>query len=51
VLEGPNGNFHHVTQVTVTRDGPVIANVTLNGVRDFNGKPVRAVALSDSAVM
>jgi hypothetical protein len=51
VLEGPQGNFHHVTQVTVTQNGPVVANVTLDGVRGFDGRPVRSVALSDTGVM
>ncbi len=51
VLEGPQGNFHHVTQVTVTSRGPVIANVTLDGVRGFDGKPVRSVATTDAGVM
>ena len=51
VLEGPQGNFHHVTQVTMTRSGPVVANVTLDGVRGFDGKPVRSVALADTGVM
>lgn len=50
VLEGPQGNFDQVTQVTVTDDGLVIANVLLDGVRDIDGRPVRPTALTTVAL-
>ena len=37
LLGGPEGNFDHVTQVTLTDDGPVLANILLEGVRDIDG--------------
>jgi serine/threonine-protein phosphatase CPPED1 len=40
VLPGPDGNFDHVTHVTVTESGPVICNVLLDGVRDIDGQPL-----------
>lgn len=40
VLPGSEGNFHHITHVTMTDVGPVIANIELGGVRDFSGKIV-----------
>ncbi|HEY5845243.1 MAG TPA: hypothetical protein VIT42_00485, partial [Microlunatus sp.] len=44
VLGGPEGNFDHVTQVTLTHDGPVLANILLEGVRDIDGQPLSPVA-------
>ena len=44
VLGGPEGNFDHVTQVTLTDDGPVLANILLEGVRDIDGQPLSPVA-------
>ncbi|MCF2532855.1 metallophosphoesterase family protein [Yinghuangia soli] len=38
--EGDNGNFDHVTLITMEPDGPRIANVTLEGLRDHHGKPL-----------
>jgi predicted MPP superfamily phosphohydrolase len=39
----PPGNFDHVAWVTMTDEGPVIANITLDGIFDKTGerKPVR----------
>jgi serine/threonine-protein phosphatase CPPED1 len=51
VLSGPEGNFQHVTQVTMTARGPLIANIILEGVRDFEGKPVRATATTYAGLM
>jgi hypothetical protein len=44
VLGGPEGNFDHVTQVTVTDRGPIVANILLDGVRDIDGQPLLPVA-------
>ncbi|MER7276215.1 hypothetical protein ABT369_17335 [Dactylosporangium sp. NPDC000244] len=44
VLGGPDGNFDHVTQVTVTDNGPIVANILLDGVRDIDGEPILPVA-------
>lgn len=44
VLDGPEGNFDHVALVTVTAEGPVIANIVLDGVRDIAGRPILPVA-------
>ncbi|MGP0032454.1 MAG: metallophosphoesterase family protein [Acidimicrobiales bacterium] len=44
VLGGPEGNFDHVTLVTVTGDGPVVANILLEGVRDVDGEAILPVA-------
>lgn len=43
VRPGPDGNFDHVTQVSMTDRGPVIANVLLDGLRDLDGRPVRPI--------
>ena len=45
VLGGPEGNFHHVTQVTMTKKGPVVANVLLDGLRNVEGLPIRPVTM------
>ncbi len=39
----PPGNFDHVAWVTMLEDGPVVANITLDGIMDKTGerKPVR----------
>jgi serine/threonine-protein phosphatase CPPED1 len=44
VVRGPEGNFDHVSQVTVTDQGPVLANILLEGVRDLDGQPLLPVA-------
>ena len=44
VLGGPEGNFDHVTQVTVTDRGPVVANILLDGIRDIDGQPILPLA-------
>jgi serine/threonine-protein phosphatase CPPED1 len=44
VLPGPAGNFDHVTLVTLTDDGPVLANLLLEGVRDVDGEALTPVA-------
>jgi 3',5'-cyclic AMP phosphodiesterase CpdA len=46
VLGGPEGNFDHVTLVTMTDTEPVITNITLNGFRDADGQPVLPVTLA-----
>ncbi len=46
VLGGPHGNFDHITQVTMTDQGPVIANVLLDGIRDPDGLPIHPVTLA-----
>ncbi|MCF2533030.1 metallophosphoesterase family protein [Yinghuangia soli] len=38
--EGDPGNVDHVTLVTMTADGPVVANLALDGIRDADGRPV-----------
>lgn len=38
--EGDPGNVDHVTLVTVTADGPVPANLALDGIRDADGRVV-----------
>ncbi|MFN8027449.1 MAG: metallophosphoesterase [Acidimicrobiia bacterium] len=45
VLGGPDGNFDHVTLVTMTDTEPVITGITLNGVRDSDGQPILPVTL------
>ncbi|WP_084639186.1 metallophosphoesterase family protein [Haliea salexigens] len=39
----PPGNFDHIAWVTMTDEGPVVANITLDGIFDKTGKrlPVR----------
>ena len=39
----PPGNFDHIVWVTMTDSGPVISNITLDGIFDKMGKcqPVR----------
>lgn len=44
VLPGPDGNFDHVTLVTLTESGPVLANILLEGVRDLDGQALSPVA-------
>lgn len=44
VLPGPEGNFDHVTVVTLTNSGPELANVLLEGVRDLEGEALSPVA-------
>ncbi|WP_433170576.1 metallophosphoesterase family protein [Actinoallomurus sp. CA-150999] len=44
VLGGPEGNLDHVTQVTVTKNGPAVANILLDGIRDVDGQPLLPVA-------
>lgn len=44
VLPGPDGNFDHVTLVTLTDAGPVFANLLLEGVRDEDGEALSPVA-------
>jgi hypothetical protein len=46
VLGGPEGNFDHVTLVTMSDTEPVITNITLNGFRDADGQPVLPVTLA-----
>lgn len=46
VLGGPDGNFDHVTLVTMTDTEPVITTVTLNGFRDADGQPILPVTLA-----
>ncbi|MDI2130119.1 metallophosphoesterase family protein [Yinghuangia seranimata] len=36
--EGDEGNFDHITLITMEPDGPRIANVTLEGLRDHHGR-------------
>ena len=39
-LRGPEqGEFDHVAWVTMTQDGPVIANLLLDGILNDDGKP------------
>ena len=42
-LLDPPGNFDHIAWVTVTDEGPVVGNITLDGIFDKTGerKPVR----------
>lgn len=37
VISGDEGNFDHVTMVTMTADGPRLANIVLDGVLDAAG--------------
>jgi serine/threonine-protein phosphatase CPPED1 len=46
VLSGPDGNFDHVTLVTMPDTDPVVTSITLNGFRDPDGQPILPVALA-----
>jgi hypothetical protein len=46
VLSGPDGNFDHVTLVTVTDTEPVITSIVLGGFRDIDGQPILPVAVA-----
>jgi hypothetical protein len=46
VLSGPDGNFDHITLVTMTDTEPVITSITLNGFRDPDGQPILPVTLT-----
>lgn len=46
VLSGPDGNFDHVSLVTMTDTEPVITSVTLNGFRDADGQPILPITLA-----
>jgi hypothetical protein len=46
VLSGPDGNFDHITLVTMTDTAPVITSIALSGFRDADGQPVLPVTLA-----
>jgi 3',5'-cyclic AMP phosphodiesterase CpdA len=46
VLTGPDGNFDHVTLVTMTDREPVITSIVLGGFRDTDGQPIHPVAVT-----
>jgi 3',5'-cyclic AMP phosphodiesterase CpdA len=50
IMDAPDGNFDHLSWVTMTASGPRVANVLLDGILDADGRAVTATDIEAPAV-